>query len=74
MLRVPANFPTLQSAINETCDGDSVLVADGVYTGNGNRDIQFHGKAIAVSGEGRAGERPGGVQIAVDRGHAGDDP
>jgi hypothetical protein len=32
-------------------DGDTVLVADGTYTGDGNRDIDFLGKAIVVMSE-----------------------
>jgi hypothetical protein len=29
-------------------DGDTVLVGDGTFSGNGNRDIDFHGKNIIV--------------------------
>ncbi|MHC4447414.1 MAG: hypothetical protein ACYSXF_06495 [Planctomycetota bacterium] len=32
-------------------DGDTVLVVDGVYTHDGNRDIDFEGKAITVRSE-----------------------
>jgi parallel beta-helix repeat protein len=32
-------------------DGDTVLVANGTYTGDGNRDIDFTGKAIVVMSE-----------------------
>ena len=32
-------------------DGDTVLVADGIYTGDGNRDLDFKGKAITVTSE-----------------------
>lgn len=42
------DFPTIQAAINATADGDSVLLANGTYTGDGNRDIQFGGRAITV--------------------------
>ena len=28
--------------------GDTILVADGVYTGLGNRDLDFHGTAVAL--------------------------
>ena len=31
--------------------GVTVIVADGVYTGTGNRDIDFLGKAITVRSE-----------------------
>ncbi|GAF78494.1 unnamed protein product, partial [marine sediment metagenome] len=44
----PADFNNIQAAINDANDGDTVIVADGIYTGTGNRDIDFLGKAITV--------------------------
>ena len=47
----PADFSTIQAAINAASNGDIVLVSDGTYTGLGNRDIDFNGKAITVRSE-----------------------
>lgn len=47
-LQVPGEYPTIQAAIDDANDGDLVLIAPGIYTGDGNRDIDFKGKAITV--------------------------
>lgn len=47
----PADFNTIQAAINDANDGDTIIVADGTYTGTGNRDIDFLGKAITMRSE-----------------------
>jgi len=39
---------TFQAAIDATSAGDEVVVADGVYSGIGNRNIRYHGKPITV--------------------------
>src|SRR5262245_23192392 len=44
-LNVPADYPTIQSAINAANNGDTVLVAPGTYYEN----INFNGKAITVT-------------------------
>jgi hypothetical protein len=43
-INVPADQPTIQSAINAASNGDTVVVAPGTYTEN----INFLGKAITV--------------------------
>jgi len=51
-LNVPsASYPTIQSGVNASHDGDTVLVADGTYSGPGNRDIDFNGKNITVTSQ-----------------------
>jgi len=47
----PADFSAIQAAIDDANDGDTVLIADGRYTGAGNRDLDFHGKAITVKSQ-----------------------
>jgi hypothetical protein len=44
----PADHGTIQAAIDDANDGDVITVADGNYTGAGNKDIDFGGLAITV--------------------------
>lgn len=44
------DYPTIQAAISAAVGGDIIRVEDGTYTGTGNRDIDFLGKAVTVRG------------------------
>ena len=44
-------FDAIQEGIDEAFDGDTVMVLDGTYTGIGNRDIDYGGRAITVTSE-----------------------
>jgi hypothetical protein len=42
------DYPTIQSAIDASTNGDVVELGDGVFTGDGNRDLDVGGRAIIV--------------------------
>ena len=44
----PADFNNIQAAIDTANNGDTIEIQPGTYTGPGNRDIEFRGKAITV--------------------------
>lgn len=49
IIYVPAEMPTIQEGIDMAKNGDTVLVDDGIYKGDGNVNINFKGKEIIVS-------------------------
>jgi hypothetical protein len=43
--------PTIQAAVDSSVSGDTVLAAAGMYSGDGNRDIDFGGRLILLKSE-----------------------
>lgn len=42
------DFPTIQEAIDSVAPGDTIDLADGVFTGPGNRDLHTDGRSLTI--------------------------
>jgi len=45
------DFVTIQAAINAAADGDVICLCEATFTGEGNRDIDYSGKAVTVQAQ-----------------------
>lgn len=45
------DYPTIQAAIDAAAEGEIVGLMNGIYTGAGNRDLDYHGKSVWVRSE-----------------------
>jgi len=48
VVHVPADAATIQAGLDAVANGGTVLVASGTYTGQGNHDLDFHGKSVLL--------------------------
>lgn len=62
-INVPADQPTIQAAANAAASGDTILLADGTYTGPGNYNILFGNKQLTVTSQ------HGAAYTSIDCGH-----
>lgn len=56
VLSVPDSYATIQAGIDAANNGDTVMVVNGVYQGEGNRALSYNGKSIVVMSENGSGD------------------
>lgn len=48
---VPSQYATIQDAVSAAPDGGTIRLADGTYTGPGNRDIELNNRTLTIISE-----------------------
>ncbi len=46
------DFPTIQAAVDAAVNGDVIELGNGIFRGDGNRDVVYLGKAITIRSQG----------------------
>lgn len=54
LLKVPTDYGTIQEAIDAATYGDLIKLDFGTFRGDGNRDLDFQGKHLTISGQSAA--------------------
>lgn len=49
-ISVPSGWPTIAQAVDTARGGDTIMIGDGVYTGDGSRDVVV-GKSLVITSE-----------------------
>ncbi|MFH1422372.1 MAG: choice-of-anchor Q domain-containing protein, partial [Planctomycetota bacterium] len=53
-ITVPAQYSTIQAALDAAGDGDTIVLSSGTHSGVGNRNIDFKGKAVYLKSVNKA--------------------
>jgi hypothetical protein len=51
VLNVPNGYPNISEAVESASESDTILLSDGYYTGDNNKNINFEGKKIVLMSE-----------------------
>ncbi len=51
-IKVPETYTTIQEAVDNAADGDTITLADKTHSGEGNHDIEISGKTLTIRSAG----------------------
>lgn len=51
LINVPGDAATIQAAYDMAEDGDTIMLADGIYTGDGNVGLVFNSKSVVLTSQ-----------------------